>query len=562
MSKKKVTYQDFNLILNRVNKTRRDNDFPNIGYAFEYLVLEEIYNDVDDVTEYITDGPGDQGIDAVVVQNGEVDIFQFKFTEKFDNCKKDTLSTNPVNSIEATLRRISSYDQDFLESCNIMLQSSIKEIWRSMEEGEIKITVHFYTNLDEPLKPERINVINKHLADFGAKAQVYGINDLMSLILKNKVSPFNAKFQLSTKAWFENLSSGHKYIVGVIDALSFIESLIKEGKNLTEDIFDENVRMYLRRKGKINNAIFKTAAGDENNNFFFYNNGITIICDGLEYSKSVAPFVNIQNLKIVNGSQTVHALFEVYQNPTNREKLRDVSVLLRIYEVKDREMGQKIAEFTNSQNPVKTRDLRSNDLVQTKLEEMLKDIDIYYARKRNQFYGENVPKDKIIDSEKLGQVLLAFYMEKPGAAKNSKKEIYGSRYDTIFDPDKINPDYILTPYRIFQKIYGTISELKKERIRLTNFVMNDAHSKKNLEKFSRSNEYLFHSAYYWLMAVKLIALRKGVDISISSLPKLEKLIMPAKKLIKKMVDGHKELSPAELFKSDTNIEELKKLILQ
>lgn len=382
MEKRTITYQDFNLVLNRVIKTKEENSvFPNIGYVFEYLVLQEIYTDLDDVTEYITDGPGDQGIDAVVVQNSDIDIFQFKFTEKFDNCKKDTLGASPVNAIESALRRISSCDQEFLDSCNPALQSAIKDIWHAMEKGEVKMTIHFYTNLADPIKKERLTLLNKNLLEFGAKVQVYGMSDLISLILKNKTSPFDATFQLSTKAWFENLSGGYKYIVGVIDATSFMSSILKEEslkeESLTEDIFDENVRMYLRRKGKINSAIFKTATGEESNNFFFYNNGITILCDSLEYSKIAAPFVKTQNLRIVNGSQTIHALYEAYQNPNYRERLKDVSLLLRVYEVKNREMGQKIAEFTNSQNPVKTRDLRSNDLIQTKLEEMLKDVDIY-----------------------------------------------------------------------------------------------------------------------------------------------------------------------------------------
>jgi len=561
---KNVTYQDFNLVANRVSKIKEENDFPNVGYAFEYIVLEEIYSDLDDVTEYITDGPGDKGIDAVVVQNGDIDIFQFKFTEKFENCKKDGLGENPINSIESALRQITSYDQDFLESCNPILQSSIKDIWHAMQKGEVKLRVHFYTNLAEPMKHERLKLLNKRLSDFGAEVQVWGMADVISLILKNKVAPFNTSFQLSTKAWFENLSGGYKYIVGVIDALSLIESITNEEQDISEDIFDENVRMYLRRKGKINKAIFNTAVGDDNNNFFFYNNGITILCDSLEYSKTVAPFIKVQNLRIVNGSQTIHALFDAYRNPAKnpnyREKLKDISLLLRVYEVKNKEVGQKIAEFTNSQNPVKTRDLRSNDLIQAKLEEMLKDAGVHYARKKNQYYGENLPKDKIIDAEKLGQVLLAFYIEKPGAAKNSKKEIYGTHYYTIFDEEKLNTDYVLTPYKLFQKIYETISRLKKERIKLSHSVEDDEIAREKLIKFAKSNEYIFHAAYYWLTAVKLLASRKGIDISLTSLPKLEKLIIPARKIIRKLVDEHQEYSPAELFKSDTIVEELKKII--
>ena len=47
--------------------------------------------------------------------------------------------------------------------------------------------------------------------------------------------------------------------------------------------------------------------------FFYYNNGITVTCSHFEYPKQVRnPIINLENLQIVNGSQTIHALFEAF----------------------------------------------------------------------------------------------------------------------------------------------------------------------------------------------------------------------------------------------------------
>jgi len=551
-----ITFVDFNLILNRVKKSFDEHKFPNIGYAFEYVVLEELYPDLDDVSEYITDGPNDHGIDAVVFQEDNViDLFQFKFTEKFENHKSDGLKDGPINAIESALRRITAYDQDFVDSCNPLLQTAVKEMWNCMGRGEVKITVHFYTNLAEPVSSTKLRSINIVLGEFGAKSQVYGIADLMSLVLKNKTKPFNTKFQLAAKSWFENVISGSKYVVGSIDAYSLMEAISEDGK-LVEDIFDENVRMYLRRKGKINKSIYGTAVSEENYNFFFFNNGITMLCDEMDYSKSVAPSINAYNMRIVNGSQTIHALYDVYQNPLHADRLKEINLLLRIYEVRNKELGQKIAEFTNSQNPVKSRDLRSNDQTQAKLEEILKDAGYYYARKKNQFSNLNLGKDKIIDSEKLGQILLAYYLEKPGAAKNKKREVYGSYFSAIFDPEKISLDYVLTPFQIFQKIDSEIAELRKEKLRLSV----SPKEGKEFEEFVKSNDYLFHATYYWLTAVKLLAARKGINLTISSLPDLVNLLSPAKKILLELVNSNESQAAAQIFKSDSAVEELKRII--
>jgi len=90
-------------------------------------------------------------------------------------------------------------------------------------------------------------------------------------------------------------------------------SVLKEYPVL-EDAFEDNVRIYLKQRSKINRNIKETALSDDAYRFFYYNNGITITCSHFEYPKRVRnPIIELENLQIVNGSQTIHALHDAFK---------------------------------------------------------------------------------------------------------------------------------------------------------------------------------------------------------------------------------------------------------
>src|SRR4029434_11226348 len=107
------------------------------------------------------------------------------------------------------------------------------------------------------------------------------------------------------------------------------------------EIFQENARVYLTQKNKINKRIFASALSDSNAEFWYLNNGITITCDHFEYPpKTRAPMFYMYNIQIVNGDQTSNALYEAFQQ--DAERCRNVLVLVRLYETKRREISAKI----------------------------------------------------------------------------------------------------------------------------------------------------------------------------------------------------------------------------
>jgi hypothetical protein len=113
---------------------------------------------------------------------------------------------------------------------------------------------------------------------------------------------------------------------------------------------------------------------------------------------------------------------------------------MRIYETRARNITTNIAEATNSQTPINTRDLRSNDDVQKKLEESFLDQGLYYERKTKQHQEQ--PRKNRVDSLAAGQRFLAYSLGYPEVAKKDRARVFGNLYDNIFN-DNITTQKLL-----------------------------------------------------------------------------------------------------------------------
>ncbi|WP_199782540.1 AIPR family protein, partial [Cronobacter dublinensis] len=243
----------------------------------------------------------------------------------------------------------------------------------------------------------------------------------------------------------------------------------------------------------INRRIIETALSERSPLFWYLNNGITITCDSFSYIKGKrAPLVELKNIQIVNGGQTSNALFEASLNA--EEKLEDVLILVRIIETKSQPVSLAIAESTNSQTPIKSRDLRSNDDIQKKLEEAFEGMGLFYDRKDGQH--SNQPKNVRIDALSAGQAHLAYSLDLPEVAKKDRGRIFSDLYETVFT-DELMADDLLAAVKVLSVI-----ENKKKILQA---------SIRKEEKFNSSHTFLIDGAYHVLFAVGQICDVKGVD---------------------------------------------------
>lgn len=238
------------------------------------------------------------------------------------------------------------------------------------------------------------------------------------------------------------------------------------GKNLRYPLFT-----------KFNESILATLKdADERKNFWYYNNGLTIVCDEVRLipGDNPGPKLWLKAPQIVNGCQTAFTfnrfLEENAKDPKKLEEARKVleqiRVLARIIPTNAHPGGPdsvRIAQYTNSQNPITERDLQSNDPVQVLLQRSFAEKGYFYERKNGEWVAVRGPGPRAkggfqkgkLDNQDLAQAALVFWLQKPQEAKNESKMIFNRSkvgyYSSIFKPDTpslISADELLLPYLI------------------------------------------------------------------------------------------------------------------
>ncbi|HFG2032616.1 TPA: AIPR family protein, partial [Vibrio cholerae] len=206
--------------------------------------------------------------------------------------------------------------------------------------------------------------------------------------------------------------------------------------DLDFSVLFDNVRGLVKRS-KYNENIANSLKV-EPKKFFMYNNGITLIAEDIKSkplpgNKSIK--LELSGMQIVNGGQTLRTIHKFNQDDDgNLENyLYDAEVLVRMF-MPDNELNEshKIAEYTNSQNPIKSIDLKSLASEQIEIERYLDEFDIAYARKS----GDTGPKDDkeykyTVNMELLGKLLKA-KAGNPDKTTSSVKDMFEGGYNKLF----------------------------------------------------------------------------------------------------------------------------------
>lgn len=488
----------FSTIQERVRKYQEDYGLESSSIAFEYVALEAILNlNDDEIEDAITDGSMDGGIDAIKIDGRDVHVFSFKYTDSFENTKNN-FPENEIDKIIVTMERI--YSKSLVENdVNEILWERIQEIWDLFNSGPLNFKYYLCSNKKKPAEHAKRKFENSLSKYRYVEFFFYDQEDIVSKILEKKYQKIDGEIHFVDTQYFDRSDGALKGVVATVAAIELIE-LIRDPDNpekLMEDVFNDNIRVYLKLKNRINQSIYETALSDENFVFWYLNNGITILCDECNYNPNTrSPLAQLKNLQIVNGGQTTHAIFEAFLK--DPEKMRNVLVLVRICETKkDYRIGERISETTNSQTPIRTRDLHSNDRIQRKLEEQFRDLGYFYERKKNQFQSE--PKDKRLDNELLAQIYLAYYLNMASEAKNQKQIVFGEKYDDIFDEDEISATQMLKPYKIYLPLEVMKKQIQKK--------------KRKKEPVNEREAFISRATFHLLNAIKIIEEKENIDLN-------------------------------------------------
>ncbi|EQA4192129.1 AIPR family protein [Providencia stuartii] len=240
---------------------------------------------------------------------------------------------------------------------------------------------------------------------------------------------------------------------------------ILSNANIEYGVLFDNVRGFVKNS-KYNPNISITIKNNPTK-FFMYNNGITIVANSI-VAKNLAGNhsmrLDINGLQVVNGGQTLRAIHQF--NKANKDNIDNylchAEVLLRIF-MPDSESNDihKIAEYTNSQNSIKSSDLKSLSTEQIDIERFLDEHDIEYIRKSGDTGSDDSKQYKyIIKMETFGQILKAI-SGYPDKSTNSMKDIFEKDYDTLF----INNFKIERSPEIISNYYEVIKSYRESSYR-------------------------------------------------------------------------------------------------
>lgn len=451
---------DWNALDQKINATAAEYDELGRSKALTVVAVSEIMEiDIDEAVDAITDGGNDRGADAVYVDDrdakNDIHIFQAKCANDFEKSKSN-FPGGEIDKLISFVTDLTNHDTEALESANDLLKAKILDALEVLKESNATITVHFVSNT-APLIDSELKRIRTAFSRYKAiEFRMHDLDALSDFFLEKRAPELVREITAIDTNFFDRTDQNLRGVVCSVAAMDIVDAIRSEDDpdQVEAGVFDQNVRVYLKRRNRINRRIIESALSDDNHMFWYQNNGITMTCDKVDIGPSKrSPKIKLTNVQIVNGGQTSNCLFEAAKE--QKEKVEDVILLVRIIETSSEDVKISIAETTNSQTPINVRDLRSNDRQQRQLEETFADLGYYYERKSSQHAGQD--SSKRVDALSAGQAYLAYGIGLPETAKKDRGRVFGDLYDTVFAED-LTANKLLTSFKLIQ----LVNERKKE----------------------------------------------------------------------------------------------------
>ncbi len=494
-----ISALDYSLVAAHTKKYAKDGAVREHD-AFMSMLLDHIFpNKPDDNIEIITDGTHDRGVDAIYISQSEqskiVNILSFKYRTSLDSAQKN-FGENELNKIFSFITDLMNKDRHSLQTANAALQRKCEDVWQIWENGDFCQFRVFLVSNGRGLNQEALVRMDGFCKAYDRLSyEQVDLPYIVRLLTDEQRPTETAKIAVIDKAVFDRSDGDIKGVVATVDAISFLKAIsTPDLSGVKRYLFDENIRIYLGDEGGFNQSIIKSALAEDNHLFWYLNNGITIVCDRVDYQKQIhSPIITIENFQIVNGAQTCHALFSAFQK--ERDKISNVILLVKIFETKRNDIANRVAIATNSQTRINPRDLYSNDDLQRRIEAVLRPMGYWYERKKNQYSHE--PKSRRIDALKLGQIILSYMCREPDKAKTESDTIFGARYNQIFH-GRYDSDHLVSLIKLME-----IIEHKRDE-----FFQHERNGIIDLD----NQRFLAYGQWYILFATGLVAEKYGYKI--------------------------------------------------
>ena len=358
----------------------------------------------------------------------------------------------------------------------------IKNVFRKIVETVVNFSDRRYDEYSVKLKAAFLNAYDKLNDDKNIELVLF-TNTVLSEDTRRKIQEFSEEDTMSSyslkvydkndierKNIEENELVSEDYII--IDNSNQNHSLVYDDKGLIvsakassikrlydkwgqNGLFSFNIREHITQKN-VDDAIDYTIR-HEKDNFWYYNNGITIGCGDFRVDGYK---IKLYKFSIINGAQTTTKIGK----SRSISESYDFDVVCKIVKAKithetSTDFIGKISEASNSQKPIKPRDLKSNAIEQKNLQKGCANnnnhslaVEIKRGVKAPN-YRQIREKEYRVTNEFIGQLIYACLLQKPGSARSDKNSMFSSKivyksiylrehdFDTIFDLVKMASIY-------------------------------------------------------------------------------------------------------------------------
>ncbi|PWC39739.1 AIPR family protein [Azospirillum sp. TSO35-2] len=412
--------------------------------AFTFLVAKlAVGLDDSDALEAIVDGGKDLCIDAIHWREPRdnvlpITIVQTKLHKRTDG--KSNFSETVIDDLVRSIGVILNDDARY--TANAKLGQKIERIRSHLKRADAEVRVVLASNGRRWGKAGDDKIANAD-AEFGEDVKFEHIGPLEIHRILNPKPAVTGRLQLTGKYLHETFGE-RQALVGRA-RLCDVAKMLEES---SDDLLDRNVRFFLgTQTGSVNSNIAATLKSNEVKNFYFYNNGLTIICDDIKFTKAVKKniLVTLTNMQLINGGQTCKVVKQVL---TETGKDPDAYVLIRVHQIgkDDEQLVRSITYATNRQTSVNLADLQANDIRQEHLERSIKDLGFGYRRKRS-----HLPlADKEYSATEVARAVLEVWRGK-AAGEKDEADLFGRLYNKIFKDD-INGAQAVLAIQIMRKV--------------------------------------------------------------------------------------------------------------
>lgn len=399
-------FSSFTILSQEVNNNLLKSDLESISVGqakgvdtIAFCINEKLIINSDEIENYQNQG---LRIDAFFIQSKTSENFDDKELGNFLDVVIDFFSDNPQYNIKEFENQREIYKKLLDKLANIR-GFNLHCLYVSLgQKQELNNTLYGTIKIKE-------TVLKQYNLFGDIEIKLIDKSTLLNLH-KKAISPLSATFKFENKIQLTGIPDVDEAYIGFIPFSEFKNLIIDENNNKIKSLFNDNLRDFLGFENPINQGIKKTLEDKKFNEFSLLNNGVTVIA---ESNIGKGNTLILENYQIVNGCQTSNVLYEC-RNISDIEK---VIIPLKVVITKNETLRDNIILTTNSQSIITEEQLFAITSFQKTLEDEYKaniKIDnIYYERRTNQFYSNNISRTQIVDIKEQLKSFMAMFFDIP-----------------------------------------------------------------------------------------------------------------------------------------------------